>query len=162
MHQIETMSWTRFSQARILPLAGTRFLLRIPMFPNCANPECSASFGKLRDGHLFRFRRTHVAGDGPSNSHSVEHAWLCAKCSEIFTLEYRNNCSVLVALPLPAPVSQKIAQEEIHAPMPTRGRRRIKRRIRRPRSRRGLPSNVGNAPVVLLAITPKGDFPERS
>ena len=123
------------------------------MFPNCANPECTASFGKIHEGNLFRFRRTHLAGDAPSNSHSVEHAWLCAKCSEIFTLEYRSNHPVLVSLPIP------IAEPAVV--MPPRVRRRIPRPVRRPRSRRGVPSNVSNSPVVLLAITPKGDFPDR-
>ena len=125
------------------------------MFPNCANPECTVSFGKIREGNLFRFRRTHLAGDAPSNSHSVEHAWLCAKCSEIFTLEYRNDHPVLVSLPMP------VAVVEPAVVMPPRARRRVSRSVRRPRSRRGVPSNVSNSPVVLLAITPKGDFPDR-
>jgi hypothetical protein len=85
----------------------------------------------------------------------VEHAWLCAKCSEVFTLEYRNDHPVLVSLPIP------VATAEPAVPMPPRARRRIPRPVRRPRSRRGVPSNVSNSPVVLLAITPKGDFPDR-
>jgi hypothetical protein len=124
------------------------------MFPNCANPECTASFGKVREGNLFRFRRTHLAGDSPSNSHSVEHAWLCAMCCETHTLEYRNNRPVL----MPVPVT---ILEHVPEPMPMR-RRRTTRPMRRPRSRRAGPSNAGNSPVVVLAITPNGDFPDRS
>lgn len=149
------MSWTRFLQTRILFLAGTRFLLRIPMFPNCANPQCTASFGKLHEGHLFRFKRTQLAGNAPSNSHSVEHAWLCSKCSENYTLEYCDNQTVLVALPAPIVIPEP-------APIPISRRRRVSRPIRRPRSRRAAPPSLGGAPVVLVALTPKGDFPDRS
>jgi hypothetical protein len=128
------------------------------MFPHCANPECSASFGKINEGHLFRFRRASMAGDAPSNSHSVAHAWLCAKCSETHTLEYRNDHPVLTALPMPVLIA-----EPVPVPMPARARRRIARPNRRPRSRRGMaPQNTGNAPVILLAMSPNGDFPERS
>lgn len=127
------------------------------MFPHCANPACSATFGKINEGHLFRFRRASMAGDAPSNSHSVEHAWLCAKCCETHTLEYRNSHPILVALPIPV-----VIPEPISVPMPARSRRRA-RAIRRPRSRRGVVSpNTGNAPVIVLAMNPNGDFPDRS
>jgi hypothetical protein len=127
------------------------------MFPHCANPECSASFGKIHEGHLFRFRRPSLAGDAPSNSHAVAHAWLCARCCETHTLEYRNDHPMLMALPVPV-----LIPEPISAPMPARPRRRIARPNRRPRSRRGMtPQNTGNAPVIVLAMNPSGDFPER-
>lgn len=120
------------------------------MFPKCANPECLATFGTLREGNLFRFRR-HSAAGAPPNSHSVEHAWLCARCCETNTLEYSNNSAVLVAL---APPVQAAA-----APLPMRKRSRGSRSLRRrPRTRLAPPQSTSSSPVVLLAITATSDF----
>lgn len=124
------------------------------MFPKCANLECSASFGKLREGILFRFHRGHAAGE-QANSHSVEHAWLCAKCCETHTLEYRENRAILVPLAPPVEV----------APVPALMRKRSRRPRslrRRPRSSRAPAQNSRNNPVMLLAITPNGDFIDRT
>jgi len=124
------------------------------MFPQCANRECSASFGKLREGILFRFRRSHLAGEAP-HSHSVEHAWLCARCCETHTLEYRENRAILVSLAPPTEVTP--------IPAPMRKRSRGPRSLRRrPRSRRAPAQNAGGNPVVVLAITPNGDFIDRT
>jgi hypothetical protein len=30
------------------------------MFPHCANPDCTASFGNFREGLFFRFRRAQL------------------------------------------------------------------------------------------------------
>jgi hypothetical protein len=125
------------------------------MFPKCANAECSATFDKLREGVLFRFRRSHVEGETLANSHSVEHEWLCAKCCDTHTLEYRENCAILV--PLTPPV------ELAPVPAPRRKRSGGHRSFRRrPRSRRSPAQNTGGTPVVLLAITPSGDFGDRT
>jgi hypothetical protein len=153
MHPIETMSRTRHTHARILIVASFRISPEVLVFPNCANGECAASFGKLRDGNLFRFRRVHAAGDSPGNNHSVVHAWLCAKCCETYTLEYRNNQLVLTSLAPPVPVTTVVG-------VPARKRRRTSRSIRRPSPRRAPLQNAGGAPVVVLAIT--RDFPDRS
>ena len=155
MWPIETMSWTRRTYARILISAGSRILPEVSVFPQCANSECTASFGKLREGNLFRFRCVHAAGDSPANSHSVEHAWLCAKCSESYTLEYRSNQTVLVSLAPSIPVTQIVN-------VPARKRRHGSRSSRRSRPRRAPIPNAGSTPVVLFAITPNGDFPDRS
>ena len=125
------------------------------MFPKCANPQCTASFGKLREGNLFRFRRAPEVDGSPANRHSVEHAWLCAECCETHTLEYRSNQIVLVAL---------AARGSATTIAVTSRKRRGVRSMRRPRprSRRAPPANPFNPPVVVLAIKPNGDFPDRS
>ena len=124
------------------------------MFPECANPQCTASFGKLREGNLFRFRRVDTGDGSPSNSHSVQHAWLCARCCESFTLEFRNGQIVLVALVPAVPLTTL-------ATISARKNRRGGRSMSRRRSRRSPPANLANPPVVVLAIKPSGDFPER-
>jgi hypothetical protein len=125
------------------------------MFPRCANAECTASFGNLREGKLFRFHRRQQAGEAPLNSHSVEHAWLCARCCETFDLEYRENQAILVSLAPPVEVAP--------LPLPRRKRLRGPRSVRRrPPSRRGPMQTPGASPVVLFAITPSGDFSDRS
>ena len=63
------------------------------MIARCANPECEVHY-EYRTGRLFRFR--HLKGEGPSNAHSVQHFWLCKRCSESFTLDYREGQVVLI------------------------------------------------------------------
>ena len=57
------------------------------MFSACANPDCKKRFD-YREGRFFRFRKAYLAGDEPPNTHSVQHLWLCGKCSENYTLPY--------------------------------------------------------------------------
>jgi hypothetical protein len=151
MRSIETMSWTGYTSARILfpEFTGER------MFPQCANTECSAVFGNIREGNLFRFRRVQAGDGSPANSHSVEHAWLCAKCSKTLTVEFRNNQVVLFPLAPVVPAPSIVM-------MPLRKRRRRIRPVRRGRSRRRPPASPTGPPVVVLAIKPAGDFPDRS
>lgn len=125
------------------------------MFPQCANTECSAVFGNIREGNLFRFGRVHTGDGSPANSHSVEHAWLCARCCKTLTVEFRNNQIVLVPLAAIAPITSI-------ATLTSRKRRRGVRPMRRRRSRRRPPANPACPPVVVLAIKPAGDFPDRS
>jgi hypothetical protein len=65
------------------------------MFSFCANPDCLAPFD-YRQGRLFRFHKVHPACERPLNSHSVQHFWLCGTCSGTHTLEYRDECGVLI------------------------------------------------------------------
>ena len=60
------------------------------MFSNCANPACSAPF-EYRRGRILRFHQIHPKGKEPKNSHAVRHFWLCAKCSETYSLEYQEG-----------------------------------------------------------------------
>jgi hypothetical protein len=128
------------------------------MFPHCANPNCTASFDSFREGLFFRFRRAQPASEKPVNHHSVEHFWLCKDCSEEYTLEYRDNRSILISL-LPVPALPN-ARTEIAAtverakpPLPRRSRAK-----RRPRSSRRVPLKSGGSnPLVILAISPSGN-----
>jgi hypothetical protein len=65
------------------------------MFSFCANPECQAPFDS-EQGRLFRFHKDHPAGEAPPNLHSVQHFWLCGTCCGSYTLEYRDECGVLI------------------------------------------------------------------
>jgi hypothetical protein len=56
------------------------------MFSVCANPDCSIVFD-FREGRYFRFHKNHMPGEAEPNTHSVQHFWLCAKCSDLYTLE---------------------------------------------------------------------------
>jgi hypothetical protein len=61
----------------------------------CSNPDCAAHY-EYRTGRLFRFR--HSKGEGPENTHSAQHFWLCKICSESFTLECRKGQAVLIPI----------------------------------------------------------------
>ena len=73
------------------------------LHPKCANPACVSAFDWLSGGKLFRFHRDPSplpAVDGnenrPSNSHHVEHFWLCEQCSHIYTLGYEPGRGILI------------------------------------------------------------------
>src|SRR6266849_4411914 len=61
------------------------------MLSKCANPECATSFDDYRQGRLYRFYQGHPEGRPPVDTHSVQHFWLCNRCSETYTLEYRKG-----------------------------------------------------------------------
>ena len=64
-------------------------------FSICANPDCQATFD-YRQGRLFRFHKDHPVRERPPNTHSVQHFWLCGTCCGNYTLEYRDECGVLI------------------------------------------------------------------
>ena len=57
------------------------------MVSKCANPSCSATFHH-RQGRLFCFHKEPVEDGLPSNTHSVQHFWLCETCFRTYLLEY--------------------------------------------------------------------------
>ena len=65
------------------------------MFSACANPNCKKGFD-FREGRFFRFRKEHLAGDEPPNTHCVQHLWLCGNCSERYTLAYEETLGGVV------------------------------------------------------------------
>jgi hypothetical protein len=72
---------------------------------NCTNLECLAPFS-FRQGRLFRFYHNHPKGNAASmNQHFVKHLWLCKRCTEVYTLEYREGRGLLVPLVVPRPLS---------------------------------------------------------
>ena len=88
------------------------------LHPKCSNPSCAASFDWLAGGRLFRFRRERGENHSPDGlrermgtNHIVEHFWLCEKCSQIFTLEYKQGEGVLIRLLWP---ELPAAEHEMH------------------------------------------------
>ena len=65
------------------------------MFSVCANRDCEVPFD-YRQGRLFRFHKEHPVDEKPPNTHSVQHFWLCGVCYDVYTLEYRDGCGVLL------------------------------------------------------------------
>jgi hypothetical protein len=64
------------------------------LFDRCANGRCAAPFD-YRKGRLFRFPyRLKNAETG--TGHAVVHFWLCAKCTKVYTLEYREKSGAAV------------------------------------------------------------------
>jgi len=52
------------------------------MVSKCANPRCSKSLLRLKDGRIFGFRTT---------SRRIEHFWLCVSCASEFTLLHKDG-----------------------------------------------------------------------
>ena len=67
------------------------------MFSNCANPFCRAEFD-YRHGRFYRFHKRPLDDGQLANTHSVQHFWLCGKCSETYYLEYAQGGGVLIRL----------------------------------------------------------------
>jgi hypothetical protein len=65
------------------------------MISACSNPCCSATFTH-RQGRLFRLPKRPMDDGRPSNTHSVQHFWLCADCCETYSLEYDKNLGVAI------------------------------------------------------------------
>jgi hypothetical protein len=69
------------------------------MLDKCANPKCSMPFN-FKQGRFFRFRRACAVNEAPANAHSVQHFWLCGRCAETHTLQYRKEHGVGISLRL--------------------------------------------------------------
>jgi hypothetical protein len=65
------------------------------MFSACADADCKKD-SDYREGRLFRFHKAHRASEAPPNAHSVQHFWLCGKCSEEYTLAYEGLRGVVI------------------------------------------------------------------
>jgi hypothetical protein len=63
------------------------------MFAKCFNTDCGAPFD-YREGHLIRYCRARSKGASCARQVSVEHFWLCGKCSESYTFEYEPDLSL--------------------------------------------------------------------
>lgn len=60
------------------------------MISECANPDCLALFD-YKQGRFFRFHIRHAPDEPPRNTHSVQHFWLCQRCSETYILIERGD-----------------------------------------------------------------------
>lgn len=65
------------------------------MISRCANPACHIALDYLQ-GQFFRFHKAHAPDEKPPNTHSVQHFWLCGKCSRVHTLVYEEERGVLL------------------------------------------------------------------
>lgn len=68
------------------------------MFTKCANPECLQGFDYHR-GRYFRFHQSQDSEEVPTNTHSVQHFWLCETCSHDYILEYKKELGVVLMFP---------------------------------------------------------------
>jgi len=66
------------------------------MFSTCANPDCATPLD-YHQGQFFRFHNDHVDELADMKSHSVQHFWLCERCSEKYTLQYEKSRGVLIS-----------------------------------------------------------------
>jgi len=83
------------------------------MLSQCANPQCSKPFLRLRDGKLFLVETDRLAKPGESavppfirarqQQRQVEHYWLCDECAGHWTLVYDRERGVALT-PLRKPV----------------------------------------------------------
>lgn len=94
------------------------------MLSQCANPQCSKPFLRLREGKLFlveteRLRRPGEAAQPPfvrarQAQRLVEHFWLCDECAVQWTLIYDPSHGIDLA-PLARPVTRTLAKLEARA-----------------------------------------------
>jgi len=75
------------------------------MLSQCANPQCSKPFLRLREGKLFQVETHRLAGSGAESSGGVhprpvvERFWLCDSCAARWTLVFdRQRGTVLTPL----------------------------------------------------------------
>lgn len=71
--------------------------------PKCANPSCAARFEWLAGGRLIRVphdpEQKASLGENSgalSHSHEIGHFWLCEKCSNIYTLQFKSGHGVVI------------------------------------------------------------------
>ena len=65
------------------------------MVEKCANPECSKAF-ECGQGRLYCRPIRLLHGSPPTNSHGVEHHWLCGSCSKTYTCEPSAGFGVVI------------------------------------------------------------------
>jgi len=65
------------------------------MFAKCSNPDCGVPFD-YREGQLVRFCKSPPCGQSRADFQSVEHFWLCGRCSELYVLVNEHGTSMKV------------------------------------------------------------------
>jgi hypothetical protein len=71
------------------------------MVEKCANPACSATFLRLRDGRVFIEEIEALpASDGKKPSRQVHYHWLCNSCCRTMTIVAEKGRGIRV-VPLP-------------------------------------------------------------
>lgn len=73
------------------------------MIKSCSNPQCGKTLHYLREGRIFVFNAFSAATETKDRrTCSLEHYWLCGRCSLLFTLE--QTCEGVHLAPRPATV----------------------------------------------------------
>lgn len=97
------------------------------MLSKCLNPQCRATFHHLGQGHLYRIdfaqeaKRRAMEGkptlvSSRPNPNSVEHFWLCEKCSATLTLSISDSGEVrLIPLTRPKPAASAVYIDKLAA-----------------------------------------------
>lgn len=67
-------------------------------YPKCANTACPVVFHWRRGGRFFRFAVASDEAAPDATLPKVRHYWLCAQCSQIYTLIFEASRGVLVRL----------------------------------------------------------------
>ena len=67
------------------------------MFTKCSNPDCRLPFNH-REGRLLRFRKPPLDGEMSTDEQSVEHYWLCKKCSALYEFNYEGEAGMKIKL----------------------------------------------------------------
>jgi len=70
------------------------------MLAQCSIPDCGQPFN-YREGRLIRVCKPPVVNSQLSKDEdSVEHFWLCARCSQLYELEFGREAGMKVKLRL--------------------------------------------------------------
>jgi len=72
------------------------------MVANCANPACNTRFKYWSEGKIFAFRPSPI--EAVAVLRNQEWFWLCAICSQEFTLQCSREQGVM---PVPLPRGQR-------------------------------------------------------
>ncbi len=94
-------------------VSAPHLALECLMLSRCLNPNCGAAFRYLSEGRVFALERLATGSDGRAER-SVEHYWLCGRCSRSMKIVVENGKAAAVP-----------KQNE------SMGRRTDKRRLRR-------------------------------
>ena len=70
------------------------------MFERCFNPDCSLPFD-YREGRLIRVSSTDAKP--PAERPSIEHLWLCGRCSERFVFPHEREVGMKIRLRVEEP-----------------------------------------------------------
>lgn len=70
------------------------------MLDKCANPTCSETFRKLRDGRVFVIEVDIYQSGASGPPRRPQYFWLCNSCSRIMTVTVDKDKRVQV-MPLP-------------------------------------------------------------
>jgi hypothetical protein len=65
------------------------------VFEKCFNPDCGLLFD-YREGRLIRFSSANSMS--PAEQPSVEHFWLCGKCSERYVFAHERGAGMKIRL----------------------------------------------------------------